>query len=398
MATIQLVDEGGKVIATDSVNVTGEFRYTAPTNIYKRETVGGEQVVFSYEVAEDPVLNFNAATDEVVSGAKTVQVKYNTLPADQAEAKVTFYLIDGSKPVKSSADSDRSLGKTTVVVNEANKTAQPPTQVEHNGTTYNLVGSPEEYEYAFRSNQMPIVNAYYLPEGYQVEDKPYEVTVEYVNFLTGETIDSESFESNPATRVDINAPAEFSLNGVDYVRLDGQEEITHSYYSRISKYVVYYRDKNDTLTSGTVINSIRVEYIDGGTTETITDGGTTTTTDTTTVDGGTTDADTTTAATAATNAALQLNAGRTYNVLDGTGNNATLTNESGVDSNTERIEEQETPLASGADFAGDKKSEATVGLPLQAIIPIGAAVLCATLAILIVVMMRRRKNNGEQEA
>ena len=398
VATIQLVDEGGKVIATDSVNVTGEFRYTAPTNIYKRETVGGEQVVFSYEVAEDPVLNFNAATDEVVSGAKTVQVKYNTLPADQAEAKVTFYLIDGSKPVKSSADSDRSLGKTTVVVNEANKTAQPPTQVEHNGTTYNLVGSPEEYEYAFRSNQMPIVNAYYLPEGYQVEDKPYEVTVEYVNFLTGETIDSESFESNPATRVDINAPAEFSLNGVDYVRLDGQEEITHSYYSRISKYVVYYRDKNDTLTSGTVINSIRVEYIDGGTTETITDGGTTTTTDTTTVDGGTTDADTTTAATAATNAALQLNAGRTYNVLDGTGNNATLTNESGVDSNTERIEEQETPLASGADFAGDKKSEATVGLPLQAIIPIGAAVLCATLAILIVVMMRRRKNNGEQEA
>ena len=95
---------------------------------------------------------------------------------------------------------------------------------------------------------------------------------------------------------------------------------------------------------------------------------------------------------------MQLNAGRTYNVLDGEGNNASLTNESGVDSNTERIEEQETPLASGADFAGDKKSEATVGLPLQAIIPIGAAVLCAILAILIVVMMRRRNNNGEQEA
>ena len=395
VATIQLVDEGGKVIATDSVNVTGEFRYTAPTNIYKTEIVGGEQVVFGYEVADDPVLNFNAATDEVVTGAKTVQVKYKTLPADQPEANVTFYLVDGTKRAN---DTGRILATKTVKVNEANPTAAPDAQIEHNGTTYKLVGEPAEYAYTLHSDKVPVVNVYYTPEGYEPPG-PYEVTVDYVNFLTGEKIDSESFTSEPSSKTSIETPSEFSLNGIDYIRLDGQDEpIEHSYYSGIVNYTIYYRDKNDTLTSGTVINTIRVVYADGGTTETTTDGGTTTTTDTTTVDGGTADAGTTTAATAATNAALQLNAGRTYNVLDGTGNNATLTNESGVDSNTERIEEQETPLASGADFAGDKKSEATVGLPLQAIIPIGAAVLCAILAILVVVMMRRRKNSGEQEA
>ena len=53
VATILMVDQDGNLIARDSVNVTGDFAYTAPSSIYKTHTTeSGEQQVITYDIAD----------------------------------------------------------------------------------------------------------------------------------------------------------------------------------------------------------------------------------------------------------------------------------------------------------------------------------------------------------
>lgn len=381
LATIKMVDEEGNVIATDSVNVTGEFVYTAPTSIYKTETVNGEQAVVTYDVDGSNVIRLSAANDGVVNRERTITVNYVAQPLDATEVNVTFNLLDGSKRVN---DKDRNLGTQQVVANDATPTVVPEAEIDVNGTKYYLAGNPSDYAYVLHSGAVPSIDAYYVPEGYEAPGA-YNVTVNYVNFLTGATVESHSYTSDPNenARIIIETPANFSADGVDYVRLGGQEAaIQHGYYSGIAEYTVYYRDVNDTLTSGTVINTIRVVYVDGTTT-----GGDA-------VDGAAAGAGDAADADGAT--ALQLNAGRTYNVLDGD-SNATLTNESGVDSNTERIEDSETPLASGFGQGGTSSAASSFMTQASWAVPVIIGIVVALIVLFAVMARRRRKSNDMYE-
>ena len=446
VATIHLVDEAGNVIASDSVDVTGEFLYTAPSVIYKTETdpATGEAVVVTYNIAQSPTIRLSAANDGVLNRARTIQVHYSTQEGDAAETTVTFNLIDGSKDL--SDKEGRDLGKRQVVVTNDSPTATPPTEVEVDGVKYLLAGDAADYAYTRGSGAIPIVNVYYTPEGYTT-DEVRDVTVNYVNFSTDEVIESHTYVTDPYenSRIIIDTPETFSANGVNYVRLAGQEDaIQHSYYSGIESYTIYYRDENDTLSSGTVINRIRVVYKDGsssssgteeGTGETSGSGGSeaagneegassATSNESATGGGGATgggraagaaddadaadadDADDAAGAAGAAGAAdaadanevqnLQLNDTRTYNVMDGEDGASTLTNESGVDSNTERIEDSETPLASGFD-AGATSSAATSFMQIgQMLVPVGIAAVVAIIGIAALVVIRRR-NRDENE-
>ena len=386
IAAIQLVDENDRVIATDSVNVTGTYRYTAPSTIYKTEPTAeaaGERAVVSYSLqpGQAQTLVFDAAADNVTSGERVVKVRYDSSPFDAPEIPVTFNLVDGTKRVN---EDGRVLGTLSTTVSASQPTAAPEATIEHDGVTYHLAGDPSDYAYTRGSGKVPVVNAYYTPEGYEPPGA-YDVTISYVNFLTGETITTETFTSDPSSNsaLEVNTPEEFPFNGVDYVKLAGQEApIEHSYYSGITNYTVYYRDKNDVLTSGTVINTIRVVYADGATA-----GG-----DATVAPGATADD------AAAADDALALDGQRTYNVLDGEGNNSSLTNESGVDSNTERIEDEETPLASGLDAASQGSSEEGVGAPFGTPLPIGVIIASALAVVLAVVVFRRFKDEDGKEA
>lgn len=387
LATIKMVDQDGNVIATDSVNVTGEFVYTCPTNIYKNETVNaatGEVAVVTYAIDAQPVIRLSAAKDGVINHERTITVPYTAQPLDAAEATVTFNLVDGSKRIN---DADRVLGKVQIVANEATPTVQPEATVQVDGTTYYIAGDPADYAYTLHSGAMPSIDVYYTPDGYTAPGA-YDVKVNYVNFVTNEVIESHSYTSDASAnaRILIETPAEFSANGVDYVRLAGQEnDIQHSYYSGIASYTVYYRDVNDTLTSGTVINTIRVVYQDGTATGGATEGA---------AAGDATDA---VAALADGATALQLNVARTYNVLDGTDNNATLTNESGVDSNTERIEDSETPLASGFDTGASSSAASSLASIAQWALPVGIGVVGVIIALIAFLAIRRRKNDDMYE-
>ena len=94
---------------------------------------------------------------------------------------------------------------------------------------------------------------------------------------------------------------------------------------------------------------------------------------------------------------MQLNVARTYNVLDGTDNNATLTNESGVDSNTERIEDSETPLASGFDTGASSSAASSLASIAQWALPVGIGVVGVIIALIAFLAIRRRKNDDMYE-
>lgn len=423
VATIKMVDENGAIIASDSVDVTGNFIYTAPEKIYKKEqnTSIGAPAVVTYQIKGSPTIHLSAQSakeDGVVNRARTITVKYTTQDPEQPSVDVAFNLLDGSKRV---GDPTRRLGPAKhATVTLDSKTAVPDSTVEYNGAKYNIVGDPSDYAYTIRSGEVPSINVYYVPEGY-TPPGPYEVKVNYVNYLTKETVESHTYTSDPnATEaLTIETPESFEANGVEYIRLDGQEgEIEHSYYSNIGEYTIYYRDKNDTLSSGTVINTIRVVYRDGGTT--VTPGETTVTAGG--AEGGA-DADATGGVTAggvdagagAAGAAegagaaagdegaeetpnMQLNDGRTYNVFDGEGNNGAMTNESGVDTNTERIEDNETPLASGFDKGGTSTAASSLSGMAAWMLPVGIGIVAILVVGAAVMFIRRRKLDEADEA
>lgn len=370
-ARVSMVDENGSAIATDTVSVTGTYYYTLPSTIYKR--VSG--TLYIYELQGAQVLTFSVADNAEGKDEIVYTASYSTRKIEEQGINVTYNLIDGTKGI---GEEGRVLGTTTTTVSSDNTTASPVDKIDVNGTTYVLANDVSNYTYTYGSNANPSIDVYYLPEGYTPSHGSYEVTFNYVNFLTKETIKSFTFTSKESDNKDQEFESEesFSQDGVDYVRLAGQEDpIQHSYYSGIQTYTIYYRDVNDTYTSGTVINTIRVVYVDGTTN--------TTTEDETTASGQTGDATTAAEATAG-----QLNAGGTYSVADGEGNNSTLTNEAGVDSNTERIDDDETPLAQAPGSGG--VSPVAIGA--------GAAGLAALAACLFYFFKKRNNNDDDQQS
>ena len=403
VAKIRMVDENDEVLATDTLNVEDHYTYTAPYAIYKNEEVDGQVRAVAYNLAAQGTYEFDADKDmdQVVNGQRTVTIAYVRQELDPAEIEVTFNQLDGQANAE---EATRLLGTQTVTVNAESPEATPANEIEVEGTTYVLTTSPQSYQYMFGSGEMPVIDVYYVPEGYTGSD-PYEVTVNYVDLARGpgsDPVASETYTSTPDPMViELDAPQTFSRDGVDYVRLGNQSDtIPHNYFSHVQTYTVYYRDVNNELLANTVITRTRV--VNGGTT-TVT-GATaatpaataTTPAATTTTPAATpaTNADGTTAATpAATPAAAALNPATSYNAVDGDGD-GTLLNEEGVDSNTERIEEEVTPLANGEDIAGanDKANRTrTIGIVIGAL-----AVLAAGIIAWLVIAARRRKKDEEK--
>lgn len=424
-ATINLVDAQGNRLATDTLNVTGKYRYTAPARLHLSDKDGFVNTYVlsgqNENVNANGVLELDPAVDNVTTGSKTYEVKYDLLPSD-AEATWTVNLVNGAADPKSS---ERKIETKKLVVKpgETVKFA-PEKQMKVGDETYVAASSTkDEYSFTYGSGQEPTLNVYYVPDGY-VEPEPYEITVRYVNIANNEVLQSEKLVCRPQDRdvLEITSPETFTVGGVEYVRLDGQSKpVFHSYYSSARTYTIYYRDVNDDLSANIVITRVNVEYVDGGTTTTTTDNGTTTTNNgttttdngttttdggTTTTDGGTTDGGTagttgtdggTAGQTAAGNEAAGGDGTATAAIPDGDGltvingaDNALVTDGEGRDTNTMRIEDDANPLAGPG-------SSAAKGSPMMtAAIAGGIAAAVALGALIFFVVFKRRKKNSEK--
>ena len=374
LAVIKMVDEEGNVIATDTVNVNGKFTYTVPNVIYKRELVNDETRVVEYDLDDEGVCRLDSDADIsfVVNGKREITFNYKRQELDAGQIAVTYNQIDG----RDNPDlAGRLMGTQTKTVTQENPTATPDQQIQVKGETFTLVSAASDYAYTYGSGEIPVIDAYYVPDGYTAPE-PYTVTVDYVNYANDEVVRSETFESNNDDPiVKISAPAEFSDSGIDYVRLAGQTGITHNFYSGMKTYKVYYRDVNDDLSKNVVIERTRV--VVRQVTTTTTRPGT----------GGTGTAQGTATPT------VSLNPGVGYNAIGGQGNGA-LVNDRGQDTNTERIGDDQTPLAQSDGTTTSAPTEEG-GLMVGGIAAAIVAAIAVIAALIWWFMVGRRRNEEE---
>lgn len=298
LATINLVDSEGKRLGTDTLNVTSAYLYTAPQRLHVTSTNGA---VDTYEISDSntilndaKVLALDPAKDNVTDGQKSFDIVYDKL-SDDAERTWTVKIVNGA----ADPDADNRVidTKKFSVMPGDTATFTPEAKLSVNGVDYVPVSSTKEsYSYTYgdipeagQQSVYPTLTVYYVPDGY-VDPEPYEIEIRYVNIANGKVIETRTLTSRPELRdeLEITSPATFTVDGVEYIRLDGQEQsLWHSFYSSARVYTIYYRDINDDLHAETTITRVNVEYVDGETTET--DGGTRTIDDGTTyTDGGTT--------------------------------------------------------------------------------------------------------------
>ena len=398
-AHIHYVDEeDGNYITpsgmVDQLAVTKPYKYTAPNRVY----VIQEGSVVEYELSENGTLTFDlgAAADK-----QTANVKYRKVNTFTEKTWVINY-IDGSEG-----------GNGNVIKNVT------VTATELGGSTYKTLASselgglvPTQAEIDLASYSGSVVNVYCVPAGQERSTDPYNITVNFVNIADNSVISSQQATVNlvgpnslSAYDLDLAVPREFNQNGVQWVILPGQlsggpetYHLYHGYYSPERTYTVFFRDVNDDLHEATVITRVVTVYddvvvTDLGTATTGTTGTTTgtTTTDTTTAAAGTAAADNGTA-----NATLTNNGG-VQTVGNQNGQGTTIVRDDGTDTGTERITEDQTPLASpdGTGAANPTDAAQTTNVSTGATFGLigGIAGIGALLAVLFA-----RKANVEEKA
>lgn len=342
-ASIYYVDTDSSEIMTDSLYVTRNYTYTAPSRIYKTDASGN---VLEYVLESDPTLTFEPGAPE----ASRERVLTYRLVTDASELTWTVKCIDadsgiGGTPIPS--------GQKTIKIDDLN--------VDSEGNLiYVPVETLEGGKFHAVQNMIKVnpnggeIVAYYTSTD-SSSKADYNVTVRYVNIAAtdGSVLDTstEVITYDWADKgLDQAILVPESLQGGQYVLIPGQLfdaadqagylNLYHSYYAGARTYTIYYRDINDPLNATTVISRIRTVYDD----VIVTDLGTTTTAATTTpAAAATTEAAAAAAApTAPTATTLDDQGG--LNAVTGGGAN-TIVRDDGTTTSEERITDDTTPLA-----------------------------------------------------
>ena len=428
-AKISYVDEAGSSLGmVDSVIVNKQYRYTPPARLYinTNGTVGEYELVQGQEQLTDKnVLELQPGDAQ---GVKQYNIAY-TRVKDDAERVWTVVLENGSVAPN---DPNRVIERKTYRGKPGEKvTHETQKTVAVDGKDYvPTAAAQDSYTHEFTIADMGVEQViYYVPDGY-VAPEPYEVSVKYINIANNQVIDTKSVTASPGMREDleITSPESFSKDGIEWIRLNGQDgAIRHSFYSSEREYVVYYRDINDDLHAQTVIRNVRVVYVDeeGNTVTrptTVVDNGQTTTsanaTTTTAQNAGATQAadagqtgtaegtegaegtggtQTGTAEGGAANAAggvdTGLPTGADLVAIDGAdgADGAELVGQDGTDMATTRIEDDTTPLAGPNSGKGNSQQMTGVAIAV-------GGIAAAVIAGLILFFIKRRKQGTNESS
>lgn len=270
------------------------------------------------------------------------------------------------------------------VTNGVTHVTEPAVTVD--GVRYLLdEGMSAEYTHNYGDSSR-IQYIYYLAEGSEAM-APYEISFRYVEIGTNtELFSGTETVSSTDTSLPVPSPDNYGVGDTEYVKLLGQENLTHSYYSPQRSYTVYYRDVNDVQNADTVVT--REEVITVVTDEVV-------------------ETETPAATTPATEPAVQVLPAvvdeeqpapvqENTEVIDD--ENAPLaggTTENGESSEGEEIPDEEAPLAgsSGLSEPSTDSSDSAVSTFNWVLLALAAAGVLAVLAIVILVVVRRKKQN-----
>ena len=385
----------------DKLTVTGDTTYTVPQYLYRTVSGEGSSVVTSYQLASDQSDShvqdgvISLKTDEKTNGdAVNVTVTYDKNDAGQVPWLVQCVYNDPNDTDASGAPKTLVLDSKTQLVDQtpgASATYTAQDKIERNGVTYVPADDMRDYSYTFGSGDDPVTTIYYVPEGQKAQTPNYTVTVKYVDYAN-----PNALKEKPIKSVKINiqfshgdyaidSEAKFSQGGVTYVRLAGQEKpLRHTYYSRQRTYIVWCRNINDTSISHVTINRLLPIYREGQATN-----GTGNQTSANgqagdqgqaandqNAQGGQAGQNATTTTGLPTNQNLST-------VGDGTTN--TIVGDNGTDLNTERIEDNTTPLAAASG------STENSGLSQNQKLGIGIAAAAVAAALIAFLVIRKKK-------
>ena len=382
--TVAYESVDGTQLMVDRVNVGAGGYFYAPATAFSR---ANETSVMRYTLA--------GATDSLGNTYTAEQAKELALTRDGAKAYTLQYQPEETEltyTVNIALVSAGKNGNTNVHVAKseqakvsASQDAQVvlPETVEQDGITYTRFGSESQlsYSWADLQNSRMLSDTVYYVASDVVAPEAYDVKVRYVDAVSGKEIGGETLTCNPdGSALSIASPESVSFEGKQYQRLNGQSApITHRFYAPYRTYTVYYAEPGAMSQGDTTV--IRTEITDGGIRYyTIASDGTVTTG----ADGNGTGGliATTPYTTVVTNNA---------DGVDGNGSsvqNGDVAAPSGSSAYEERIDEDQTPLSSGAENQQAGLGAAQVAGIVLALL---AVVAIAALAV------RAKRNSGNSQ-
>ena len=396
----------------DKLIVTKDYSYTPPSYIYIKNGDVVEYWALVTDGDQPASLDENNAivlSPTVDSTDQSIDIAYRKMD-ETFDAVWTVTCVDATKGAN---EPGRILDRQVFTVPQGE--TKTYTVEEKNGLIP-VPGTEDSYTYTYDvKNLIANTTIYYGVKGEDPVDN-YDVTVRYVNIANNETLRSDTYTITPdyvmnRTYLTIALDDSFVQGGNNYVRLSGQaSSIDHNYYnydvvngSKQKVYTIWFRDVNDDLHDNTTVTIYTTVYdevfVDRGVTSTTV----TTTEGTTTAAAGAAAAGAAAAgaegaaAAAATPGEATLNAEGGLNAITTEGGESTLVRDDGTGVTTERIEDENTPLA-GPDN-GENGTAATGASAISSnVMTIAqvAAVVLAMLGALLAYFLLRKRDKDEQ--
>ncbi len=396
----------------DKLIVTKDYSYTPPSYIYIKNGDVVEYWALVTDGDQPASLDENNAivlSPTVDSTDQSIDIAYKKMD-ESFDAVWTVTCVDATKGAN---EPGRILDRQVFTVPQGE--TKTYTVEEKNGLIP-VPGTEDSYTYTYDvKNLIANTTIYYGVKGEDPVDN-YDVTVRYVNIANNETLRSDTYTITPdyvmnRTYLTIALDDSFVQGGNNYVRLSGQaSSIDHNYYnydvvngSKQKVYTIWFRDVNDDLHDNTTVTIYTTVYdevfVDRGVTSTTV----TTTEGTTTAAAGAAAAGAAAAgaegaaAAAATPGEATLNAEGGLNAITTEGGESTLVRDDGTGVTTERIEDENTPLA-GPDN-GENGTAATGASAISSnVMTIAqvAAVVLAMLGALLAYFLLRKRDKDEQ--
>ena len=384
---------GDTVLLTDEVPVSKLYQYAPPSTL----TLGSGATAKSYKLSGTQDARFDTAAGTLKLDPKAENAANDDNPTvsidinydEQANTQIYYVKMWLCPTSSDQALPTQPFATATFEAKdgEAPQTFDPLHNAYIDSSAYDLASGMQTapYTFSYGSNAHTVTNVYYVPKGQKPAANPYTITVQYRNAADRSLIESHTYTVSPNDLKDTvyTSPERFTSGATTYVRLKGQEAgIQHGYYTMFRTYTVWYRDINNSLLADVVVNPLTYATVDNGTT---------------TRNGAGT-------ATGATGAAgdgttIGLGAGTGQNVLAGAdGQGDAALNGEGQDANSERIGDNETPLAADAGANGQAGDETASPWWTNPAAIAGLVGACLVAALLLFLLMRRRKQQKEGDA